>query len=84
MSPELKKEIESFRINRCGVSTTGIDGVHEILPMIHGIASLLDMGFRQESDGSSALGNASPELVAAAFDGIAHLAAMAMLAADEI
>ena len=54
------------------------DAVHEILPMIHGICTLIEMGFRKRFDGTSALDEANPELVASAFDGISHLTALAM------
>lgn len=78
MSDELKTALSAFRINHCSLST-GIDSAYEILPQIHGIATLMEMGFRKEADGTSLFGNANPELVAVTFDGIANLAALAML-----
>ena len=83
MNRELKQALESFSINRCRIST-GIDAVHEVLPQIHGIAVLMEMGFRKEADGTSLFDTANPELVAAAFDGISNLAAFAMLNMDEL
>ncbi|GAA3801907.1 hypothetical protein GCM10022600_25080 [Qipengyuania pelagi] len=83
MNPELKQALDAFRINRCSLST-GIDAAHEILPQIHGIATLMEMGFRKEGNGEALFDNANPELVAAALDGIANLAALAMLNMDEL
>ena len=80
---ELEKALRSFEINGCGtLSATGADAVDEILPMIHGLASLLEMAFRKGRDGESAMQAVNPELVAAAFDGISHLAATALFHRD--
>lgn len=83
MTPEAKKAIDAFRINTCGPLGTGMDAVHEILPMIHAFSTLLESGFRKEQDGTSCLDAMNPELVASAFDGIAYLAALAMFHVDE-
>lgn len=56
---------------------TGIDAAHEILPMIYSLATLLEMGHRKDLKNEAALDNVNPELIAAAFDGIAYLAALA-------
>jgi hypothetical protein len=85
MNSELKKTLDSFTINGCrSLNSTGIDGVHVILPMIHGLAELLQMGFRKGENGEALFDNANPELVAAAFDGIGFLAATALLHADNL
>ena len=85
MAPEIKNGLEEFQINTCRtLNATGVDGVHTILPMIHGIATLMCMGFRKDDNGDAALANANPELVAATFEGIGFLAATAMLHADRL
>lgn len=85
MNAELKKAFAGFKINTCNtLNATGIDAVHTILPMIHGIAALLEMGFRRNSEGEAALEGANTELVAAALDGIGFLAATAMLHIEEL
>ena len=74
-----KDVLAEFKINTCSsLNSSGIDAVHEILPMIHGISTLIEMGFRKRFDGTSALDEVNPEVVAAAFDGISHLTALAM------
>lgn len=84
MNSDLKKMLDGFSINSCNtLNSTGMDGIHTILPMIHGIAELLQMGFRKGENGTAVLDEANPELVAAAFDGISFLAATAMLHAEE-
>lgn len=84
MKPEIKKALNAFQINTCStISGTGRDAVDEILPMIHGIATLMESGFRKEADGSSLFGTMNPELVSSAFAGIAYLAALAKFHADE-
>ena len=83
MNAALKTEISKFRINRCRLST-GIDAAHEVLPQMHAIATLLEMGFRVEANQTSLFDNANPELVASALDGIATLASHAMMNLDEI
>ena len=83
MTPEIKKALDSFQINTCQtLSGRGIDGVNEILPMIHAIATLMEAGFRKEEDGKALFDGYNPELVASAFDGIAYLAALAKFHAD--
>lgn len=73
------KALSDFRINKCSpLNAGGLDAAHEILPMIHAISKLLDMGHRTDRNDKSALEGANPELVAAALDGIAYLAATAM------
>ena len=85
MNADLKKALESFKINDCRtLNSTGVDGVHSILPMIHGIASLCEFGFRKEANGESLFDKYNPELVAAVFDSISFLAATALLHADEL
>ncbi|MBX7460806.1 hypothetical protein [Qipengyuania huizhouensis] len=85
MNAELKKALDGFQINNCReLASVGVDGIHTILPMIHGIAVLLDQGFHKDDNGKSALDEANPELVASAFKGIGFLAALAMLHADEL
>jgi len=59
------------------LNSTGIDAVHEILPMIYGIATLLEMGHRTYEGDQAAFHDVNPELIASAFDGIAQLAALA-------
>lgn len=85
MTPELAKELKAFDINTCRtLSSTGVDAVHEILPMIHGLSVLLDFGMRKGPGGESALDNANPDLVASAFAGIAYLSALAMFHAGDV
>jgi hypothetical protein len=79
----VKDALQKFRIATCSpLNGTGEDGPNEILPMIYGLATLLDMGFRKPENGDAALENANPELVACAFDGIAQLAALALFRCD--
>lgn len=66
------------------LGNTGISAVHELLPMIYSISTLLEMGHRKDIRGDAALDNVNPELVASAFGGIAHLAALAMFHADNL
>jgi len=85
MNAETKEAFNGFRINGCSpLNSTGIDALHQILPMIYGIATLLEMGFRKETNGEAVLDAANPELVAAAFDGIAYLSALAMFQAGDL
>lgn len=85
MNLEVKKALDSFAINKCNtLNSTGVDAVHTILPMIHGLAVLIEMGFRKDNNGKAALDAANPELVAAAFDGIGFLAATAMFHAENL
>ena len=83
----VRKALQDFRIAKCSpLNATGIDATDEILPEIYSIATLLDMGFRKpdlDGKGEAALENASPELVASAFNGIARLAALALFASDQ-
>ena len=83
MSPEMKKELDKFEINTCRtISANGIDAVNEILPMIHGIATMFEAGFRKEADGKSLFDSYNPELVASVFAGIGYLAATAKFHAE--
>lgn len=85
MDAKIKCALDSFQINTCStISGTGRDAVDEILPMIHGIATLMESGFRKEADGSSLFGAMNPELVSSAFAGIGYLAALAKFHADDI
>ena len=85
MNPATKKALDEFSINTCNtLNGTGIDAVHEILPMIHGLSTLLEMGFRKDENAEPTLGMANPELVAAAFGGIGYLAALAMFHAQDL
>ena len=76
--------LQSFRIATCApLSGVGDDGPNEILPMIFGLATLLEMAHRCDDEGDGpALENANPELVACAFQGIAQLAALALFRSD--
>ena len=62
----------------------GIDAVHEILPMIHGLSTLLEVGFRKEADGKALFDEYNSELIASSLDGIAYLAALAKFHAEQI
>lgn len=85
MTPDIQKALNSFEINTCrAISSTGIDAVNEILPMIHGIATMFEAGFRKENDGQSLFDSYNPELIAAVFSGIGYLAATAKFHAEEI
>ena len=81
----VRKAMNDFKIAKCSpLHSVGVDASDEILPMIYGLATLLDMGFRKPMDGGeAALENANPELVAQAFEGIARLAALALFASDQ-
>ena len=84
MDANVKRALNSFQINTCStISGTGRDAVDEILPMIHGIATLMESGFRKEADGSSLFGTMNPELVSSAFAGIGYLAALAKFHSDQ-
>lgn len=84
MDAKIKRALNAFEINTCRtIGGTGRDAVDEILPMIHGIATLMESGFRKEADGSSLFDTKNPELVASAFAGIGYLAALAKFHADE-
>lgn len=76
--------LQKFRIATCApLSGTGGDGPNEILPMIYGLATLLEMAYRRDDDDNGpVLANANPELVACAFQGIAQLAALALFRSD--
>ena len=83
MSPEMKRDLDKFEINTChSISSNGIDAVQEILPMIHGIATMFEAGFRKESNGQSLFDSYNPELIASVFAGIGYLAATAKFHAD--
>ncbi len=85
MNARIKTPAETFEMNKCrALGNTGIDAVHEILPMIHGIAELCEAGFRKELDGSSLFDNYNPELVASVFGSIGYLSALAMYHADNL
>ena len=85
MNAELKKVLDKAQINQCNtLNSTGIDGINIILPMIHGIATLCEAGFRKEPNGEALFDKYNPELVAAVFDSIGFLAATAMLHSDEL
>ena len=85
MSAPKKTPMDGFKVNTCTpLGSTGIDAVHEILPMIHGIAELCEAGFRKESNGKSLFDAYNPELVASVFGGIGYLSALAMYHADEL
>ncbi len=76
--------LRKFRIATCSpLSGTGEDGPNEILPMIYGLATLLEMAHRRDDDNNApVLANANPVLVACAFEGIAQLAALALFPCD--
>ena len=79
MSAAVKEALKAFEISTCSpFNGGGIDAVNEILPMIFSIATLLEMGHRKDLKGDCAFEAVNSELVACAFDGIAHLAALAM------
>ena len=84
MSPEIKKALNDFQINGCNrLNGTGIDAVHEILPMIEGIATVLEVGFRKDFDGKALFDEYNPELVASVFGSISYLAGLAKFHADQ-
>lgn len=83
MSPDMKKDLSEFEINTCRtISGNGLDAVHEILPMIHGIATMFEAGFRKDTDGKSLFESYNPEPIASVFAGIGYLAATAKFHAD--
>lgn len=85
MSPEMKVALARFEINSSRtLSGTGRDAVDEILPMIHGIATLMEVGFRKDEDGSSLFESYNPELIASAFAGLGYLAAIARFHAQDL
>lgn len=85
MNHDLKKALKDFEINTCRtIGSTGVDAVREILPMIHGLSTLLAAGFRKEIDGKSVLEAMNSELVASTFDAISFLSAVAMFQAEDI
>lgn len=87
MDKAVKDAFNAFTIAKCQpLNGTGVDALHELLPAIYSIATLLEMGHRREErfKNEAALEGANPELVACAFDGIAHLAALAMFHAQDL
>ena len=83
MSPEIKKALNDFQINGCNrLNGTGIDAVHEILPMIRRHC-LVEVGFRKDFDGKALFDEYNPELVASVFRGISYLAGLAGFHADQ-
>lgn len=84
MNAEVKKALDGFKINGCNrLNGTGIDAVHEILPMIDGIATLMEVGFRKEENGKALFDEYNPELIASAFAGLSYLAGLAKFHADQ-
>jgi hypothetical protein len=80
----VREALGKFRIAGCApLSGTGRDAPNDVLPMIYSLATLLDMGHRRDENGEAALENANPELLACAFDAIAHLAAFALFSSDQ-
>lgn len=76
---------EKFEIcNGRALGNTGINAVHELLPMIYSISTLIEMGHHKDIRGDAALDNMNPELIASAFAGIAYLAGLAMFHADNL
>lgn len=85
MTPEVKKALTEFRL--CGsapLSFTGVDAVHQILPMIYGLSTALALGYQKDEEGKSCLEELNPELSASALGGIAYLASLAMFHADNL
>lgn len=77
--------LQNFRLSTASpLGSTGIDAVHEILPMISALALTLEMGHRKNNDGESALEDLNPEILAEAFAGIRYLAATAAFHAEEL
>ena len=75
--------LQNFRLSTSSpLGSTGIDAVHEILPMIRSLALTLEMGHRKNNDGESALEDLNPEILAEAFAGIGYLAAVAAFHAE--
>ena len=82
--PEVQAALKAFRINDCGaLNSTGIDAVHEILPMIHALSTLMEVGFRKDMNDVSLFDEYNPELVSSAFAGIGYLASLAKFHAGE-
>lgn len=83
----VRKALQDFRIaSSSPLNATGVDATDEILPEIYSLATFFGMGFRKpdfDGKGEAPFENASPELVACAFNGIARLAALAMFASDQ-
>ena len=84
MNAAVKDALNRFEINTCTrLNGTGIDAVHEILPMIDAIATLLEVGFRKDNDGRALFDEYNPELVASAIGSMGYLASLAKFHAEQ-
>ena len=79
----VKEALNDFRIATCSpLYAVGVDATDEIMPMVYSLATLLEMGFRKDSDGNSPFDDVNPELIAGGLAGIARLTAFALFASD--